>query len=97
MEDGGDNEEGAEPHAVHPCRDLLPAVIRQPVQEGTAHDGRNNEELPTQKAIVRSLPWCHPQSSTSRQRAQPQPERVLSFRFELTHQHQKFSDVSSMG
>lgn len=55
MEHGGDDEEGAEPHPVHPRRDLLPAVIGEPVQEGTAHDGRDNEELPKQRKNKRPL------------------------------------------
>lgn len=41
----GNDEEGTEAHSVNPCRYLLPAVVRQPVQEGTAHDGWNDEEL----------------------------------------------------
>lgn len=40
----GDDEEGAEAHPVDPCCYLLPAVIRQPMEEGAAHDGRNDEE-----------------------------------------------------
>lgn len=94
VEDGGDDEEGAEPHAVHPCCDLLPAVVREPMEEGTAHDGRNNQELPEQKATVRSLPWCQPQSSTSRQ--SPAPAREFCHLLKLTHQYQKFIDVSGI-
>lgn len=51
----GDNEERAEPHAVHPRRYLFPSIIREPVEKGTAHDGGNNEELRKQNAIVKSL------------------------------------------
>lgn len=41
----GDDEEGTEAHAINPCCYLLPAVVRQPMEEGAAHKGRNNEEL----------------------------------------------------
>lgn len=40
----GNNEEGTEAHAINPCCYLFPAVVRQSMEEGTAHDGRNNEE-----------------------------------------------------
>jgi len=52
VEHGGHQEEGAQPHAVHPGGDLLPAVVRQPVQQRHAHDGRRDEELQTWRASV---------------------------------------------
>lgn len=44
MKDRGNDEEGTEAHPVNPCCYLLPAVVRQPVEQGAAHDGRHNEE-----------------------------------------------------
>lgn len=96
MEHGGDDEEGAEPHPVHPCCDLLPAVVREPMEEGAAHDGRDNQELPEQKAIVRSLRGATHRAAPAGREPSPS-QRVLSFSFKLTHQHQKFIDVSGIG
>lgn len=44
VEPGGHQEESAQPGAVHPGRDLLPAVVRQAVQQRHPNDGRNDEE-----------------------------------------------------
>ena len=41
----GNDEEGTEAHSINPSCYLFPAVIREPVKEGTAHNGWNNEEL----------------------------------------------------
>lgn len=41
----GDEEEGAQAHAVHPGGDPLPAVVRQAMQQSHADDGRHDEEL----------------------------------------------------
>lgn len=51
----GDNEECTEPHAIHPCCYLFPSIIRKTVEKGATHNGRNNEELRRQKAVVKSL------------------------------------------
>ena len=40
----GNDEEGTEVHSINPSCYLFPAVIRQLVKEGTAHNGRSNEE-----------------------------------------------------
>ena len=40
----GNDEEGTEAHSINPSCYLFPAVIREPVKEGTAHNGWNNEE-----------------------------------------------------
>lgn len=45
VEHGGDQEEGAQAQAVHQGRHLLPAVVRQAVQQRHAHEGRRDEEL----------------------------------------------------
>lgn len=45
VKDGGDQEEGAQAHAVHPGRHPLPARVRQPVQQRHADEGGNDEEL----------------------------------------------------
>lgn len=45
MKHGGDEEEGAQAHAVHPGRDPLPAVVRQTVQQRHPHEGWHDEEL----------------------------------------------------
>lgn len=44
VEHGGHQEQGAQPEAVHPGRDLLPAVVGQSVQQRHAHEGRHDEE-----------------------------------------------------
>lgn len=41
----GDEEEGAQAHAVHPGGDPLPAVVRQAMQQSHADDGWHDEEL----------------------------------------------------
>lgn len=45
VENGGDQEERAQPQAVHPGGDPLPAGVRQAVQQRHAHEGRHDEEL----------------------------------------------------
>ena len=55
VKDCGNDEEGAEAHPINPRRYLLPAVVRQPVEEGTAHDGRHNEELRERQRQVNVL------------------------------------------
>lgn len=45
VEDGGDQEEGAQPEAVHPGGEPLPARVRQAVQQCHAHEGRHHQEL----------------------------------------------------
>lgn len=45
MKHSGDQEEGAQAHAVHPGSDALPAVVRHTMQQRHAHDGRHDEEL----------------------------------------------------
>lgn len=45
VKDGGDEEEGAQAHPVHPGRQPLPARVRQPVQQRHAKEGRSDEEL----------------------------------------------------
>lgn len=45
VEDGGDQEEGAQPQAVHPGGEPLPARVRQAVQQRHAHEGRHHQEL----------------------------------------------------
>lgn len=51
----GNDEEGTEAHSINPCCYLFPAVIRQPVEEGTAHDGWNNEKLREKQRKVNIL------------------------------------------
>jgi len=41
----GDDEEGTKAHPVDPCCYLFPAVVGQPMEEGAAHNGWNDEEL----------------------------------------------------
>lgn len=55
MKHRGNDEEGTEAHPVNPCRYLFPAVIRQPVEEGAAHNGWNNEELEGREREVSTL------------------------------------------
>lgn len=45
VEDGGDQEEGAQPQAVHQGGEPLPAGVRQAVQERHAHEGRHHQQL----------------------------------------------------
>lgn len=45
VEDGGDQEEGAQPQAVDPGGEPLPAGVRQAVQQRHAHQGRHHQEL----------------------------------------------------
>lgn len=45
VEDGGDQEEGAQSQAVHPGGEPLPARVRQAVQQRHAHEGRHHQEL----------------------------------------------------
>lgn len=40
----GNDEESTEAQPVNPRRYLFPAVIGQPVEEGAAHNGWDNEE-----------------------------------------------------
>lgn len=51
----GDDEEGTEAHSINPRRDLLPAVVRQPMEEGTAHDGWDNEELKQRERKIKGF------------------------------------------
>lgn len=44
MKHCGDDEEGAKAHPVDPCCYLFPAVVGQPMEEGAAHNGWNDEE-----------------------------------------------------
>jgi len=60
----GDNEERAEPHAVHPRCYLFPSIIGKPVEKGTPHNRRDNEELRKQKAVVKSFLAASPSCTT---------------------------------
>lgn len=52
VENGGDEEQGAQSHAVDPGREPLPAVIGHVVKEGRAHERRRDEELRSQPGHV---------------------------------------------